>query len=134
MDFSNKTALEIGQMIKNKEVSSVEVTKQTLENIKNTEKDINAYISVLEEKAIENAKKVQERIDSGEELSPLAGVPMAIKDNICTKGVNTTCGSKMLESFIPPYNATVTDKLDAAGAVVLGKLNMDEFEIGRAHV
>lgn len=130
MDFSNKTALEIGQMIKNKEVSSVEVTKQTLENIKNTEKDINAYISVLEEKAIENAKKVQERIDSGEELSPLAGVPMAIKDNICTKGVNTTCGSKMLESFIPPYNATVTDKLDAAGAVVLGKLNMDEFAMG----
>ena len=130
MDFSNKTALEIGRMIKNKEVSSVEVTKQMLENIKNTEKNINAYTSVLEDKALENAKKVQEKIDSGEELSPLAGVPMAIKDNICTKGVNTTCGSKMLESFIPPYNATVTDKLDAAGAVVLGKLNMDEFAMG----
>ncbi len=130
MDFSNKTALEIGRMIKNKEVSSVEVTKQMLENIKNTEKNINAYTSVLEDKALENAKKVQEKIDSGEELSPLAGVPMAIKDNICTKGINTTCGSKMLESFIPPYNATVTDKLDAAGAVVLGKLNMDEFAMG----
>ncbi len=130
MDFSDKTALEIGQMIKNKEVSSVEVTKQMLQNIKNTEQDINAYTSVLENKALEDAEKIQAKIDKGEELSPLAGVPMAIKDNICTKGINTTCGSKMLESFIPPYNATVADRLDAAGAVVLGKLNMDEFAMG----
>lgn len=130
MDFSDKTALEIGRMIKNKEASSVEVTKQIFENIKRTEKDINAYISVLEDKAIDDAEKIQKRIDGGEELSPLAGVPMAIKDNICTKGVNTTCGSKMLENFIPPYNAFVTDKLYNAGAVILGKLNMDEFAMG----
>lgn len=130
MDFSNKTALEIGQMIKNKEVSSVEVTKQMLENIKNTEKKVNAYTSVLEEVAVKKAEEVQTKIDKGEELSPLAGVPMAIKDNICTKGINTTCGSKMLENFVPPYNATVVDKLELAGAVVLGKLNMDEFAMG----
>jgi len=130
MDFSNKTALEIGQMIKNKEVSSVEVTKQTLQNIKNTEKDINAYTSVLEETAIEEAKRVQAKIDKGEELSPLAGVPMAVKDNICTKGINTTCGSKMLANFVPPYNAAVIDKLNEAGTVILGKLNMDEFAMG----
>lgn len=130
MDFSDKTALEIGRMIKNKEVSSVEVTKRMLENIKKTEKDINAYISVFEEKAVNAAKEVQSKIDNGEELSPLAGVPMAIKDNICTKGHNTTCGSKMLESFVPPYNAEAVDRLYNAGAVVLGKLNMDEFAMG----
>jgi len=130
MDFSGKTALEIGQMIKNKEVSSVEVTKQMLDNIKAVDKEVNAFISVFEENALKKAESVQTKIDSGEELSPLAGVPMAIKDNICTKGTNTTCGSKMLENFVPPYNATVVDKLDAAGAVVLGKLNMDEFAMG----
>lgn len=85
MDFYNKTALEIGQMIKNKEVSCVELTKHILDNIKNTEKDINAYTSVIEESALKEAEKIQEKINKGEELSPLAGVPMAIKDNICTK-------------------------------------------------
>ena len=130
MDFSGKTALEIGRMIKNKEVSSVEVTKQMLDNIKSVEKDVNAFISVFEESALKDAENIQAKIDSGEELSPLAGVPMAIKDNICAKGTNTTCGSKMLENFVPPYNATVVDKLNAAGAVVLGKLNMDEFAMG----
>jgi len=130
MDFSNKTALEIGQMIKNKEISSVEITKHIINNIKKTEKNINAYTSVSEDLAIREAEKVQKRIDNGEELSPLAGVPMAIKDNICTKGINTTCGSKMLENFVPPYNAHVVDKLNASGAVVLGKLNMDEFAMG----
>ena len=130
MDFSNKTALEIGQMIKNKEISSVEITKQMFENIKKTEKNINAYISVFEDVAVKEAEKVQAEIDKGEEISPLAGIPMAVKDNICTKGYNTTCGSKMLENFVPPYNATVVDKLKSAGAVILGKLNMDEFAMG----
>lgn len=130
MTFTNKTALEIGQMIKNKEVSSVEVTKSMLANIKERDKKVNAFVSVFEDEAIKQAEEVQAKIDAGELTSPLAGVPMAIKDNICTKDRLTTCGSKMLHNFKPPYNATVTDKLESAGAVVLGKLNMDEFAMG----
>lgn len=130
MTFTNKTALEIGQMIKNKEVSSVEVTKSMLANIKERDEKVNAFVSVFEDEAIKQAEDVQAKIDAGELTSPLAGVPMAIKDNICTKDRLTTCGSKMLHNFKPPYNATVTDKLESAGAVVLGKLNMDEFAMG----
>lgn len=130
MDFTNKTALEIGQMIKNKEVSSVEVTKDMLSNIKARDEKVNAFVSVFEEEAIKQAENVQAKIDAGELTSPLAGVPMGIKDNICTKDRLTTCGSNMLHNFKPPYNATVTDKLESAGAVVLGKLNMDEFAMG----
>ncbi len=130
MTFTNKTALEIGQMIKNKEVSSVEVTKSMLANIKERDEKVNAFVSVFEDEAIKQAEEVQAKIDAGELISPLAGVPMAIKDNICTKDRLTTCGSKMLHNFKPPYNATVTDKLESAGAVVLGKLNMDEFAMG----
>lgn len=130
MDFNTKTALELGQMIKNKEVSAVELTKAMLDNIEKNDKDINAYISVDAEGALKRAGEVQAAIDAGQELSPLAGVPMAIKDNICTKDTLTSCGSKMLYNFKPPYNATVVDRLDRAGAVVLGKLNMDEFAMG----
>jgi aspartyl-tRNA(Asn)/glutamyl-tRNA(Gln) amidotransferase subunit A len=130
MDINTKTALELGQMIKNKELSSVELTRAILDNIEKNEKDINAFISVDEEGAIESAKAVQAKLDAGEELSPLAGVPMAIKDNICTKDMLTSCGSQMLYNFKPPYNATVVDRLSSAGAVVLGKLNMDEFAMG----
>ena len=130
MSFSNKTALELGQMIKNKEVSSVELTKDFLANIKKTDEKINAYITVLEDEALARAEEVQAKIDSGELTSPLAGVPMAIKDNICTKDILTTCGSKMLYNFKPVYNATVTERLLNNGAVVLGKLNMDEFAMG----
>lgn len=130
MNFIDKTALELGQMIKNKEVSSVELTKAMLDNIEKTEKDINAFVTVDAEGAIKSAEAVQTRIDAGEELSPLAGVPMGIKDNICTKDTLTSCGSQMLYNFKPPYNATVVDRLNAAGAVVLGKLNMDEFAMG----
>lgn len=130
MDLSKMTALQIGEKIKTKEISSVEVTKQMLENIKASEKNVNAYTLVLEEEAIKSAEQIQAKIDSGEELSPLAGVPMAIKDNICTKDTLTTCSSKMLENFKPPYTATAVEKLEKAGAVVLGKLNMDEFAMG----
>lgn len=130
MTFTNKTALEIGQMIKNKEVSSVEVTKSMLANIKERDEKVNAFVSVFEDEAIKQAEEVQAKIDAGELTSPLAGVPMAIKDNICTKDRLTTCGSKMLHNFKPPYNATVTEKLESAGAIVLGKLNMDEFAMG----
>ena len=130
MDFNNMTALEIGQMIKDKKTSAEEVTKSMLDTIKAKESDINAFTNVFEESAMKNAAEVQAKIESGELTSPLAGVPMGIKDNICTKGLTTSCGSKMLENFVPPYNATVVEKLQDAGAVVLGKLNMDEFAMG----
>lgn len=130
MDFNTKTALELGQMIKNKEISSPELTQAMLDNIESNDKDINAYITVDKEGALARAEEIQAAIDAGEELSPLAGVPMAVKDNICTKDTLTSCGSKMLYNFKPPYNATVVDRLNDAGAVVLGKLNMDEFAMG----
>lgn len=130
MELKNKTALEIGQMIKNKEISSVEATKDMLLNIKTREDKVNAFVSVFEDEALKQAEKVQAKIDKGEITSPLAGVPMGIKDNICTKDRLTTCGSKMLHNFKPPYNATVTEKLEENGAVVVGKLNMDEFAMG----
>lgn len=130
MDFNTKTALELGQMIKNKEISSPELTQAMLDNIESNDKDINAYITVDKEGALARAEEIQVAIDAGEELSPLAGVPMAVKDNICTKDTLTSCGSKMLYNFKPPYNATVVDRLNDAGAVVLGKLNMDEFAMG----
>lgn len=89
-----------------------------------------AYLSVCKEEALKRADQVQKQIDAGEITSPLAGVPMAIKDNICVKGLPTTCGSRMLEHFRPPYDATVTTWMHDAGAVLLGKLNMDEFAMG----
>lgn len=130
MNFGDKTALELGQMIKDRQISSVELTKAMLDNIEKAEKDINAFVTVDAEGALKRAAEVQAKIDAGEELSPLAGVPMGIKDNICTKDSLTTCGSQMLYNFKPPYNATVVDRLEKAGAVVLGKLNMDEFAMG----
>ncbi|MGN1318540.1 MAG: Asp-tRNA(Asn)/Glu-tRNA(Gln) amidotransferase subunit GatA [Lachnospirales bacterium] len=130
MNYLDKTALEIGQMIKDKKVSSVEVTKDMLKQIKAKDDKVNAYITVFEDEALKRAEEVQDKIDKGEISSLVAGVPMAIKDNICTKDNLTTCGSKMLYNFKPPYNATVTEKLNNAGAVVLGKLNMDEFAMG----
>ncbi len=130
MSLNTKTALEIGQMIKNREISSVEATKEMLENIRARDEKVNAYVTVLADEAIKQAEEVQIKIEKGESTSPLAGVPMAIKDNICTKDILTTCGSHMLYNFRPPYNATVSDKLAESGVVVLGKLNMDEFAMG----
>ena len=130
MAFNDKTALELGQMIKNKEVSSKELTAEFIKDIKAKDKDINAFITVCEDEALKKAEEVQAKIDSGELTGALAGVPMAVKDNICTKDILTTCGSKMLSNFKPPYSATAYTKLTDMGAVMLGKLNMDEFAMG----
>lgn len=129
MDITSLTAVELGKKIKAGEISAVEATKATLDRINVTDKTYNAYISVCDE-AIAQAQKVQKLITEGTLTSPLAGVPMAIKDNISTKGTLTTCGSKILSNYKPVFNATVVDKLEAAGAIVLGKLNMDEFAMG----
>ena len=129
MSLYNKTASALADMLKNKEISSVEITKDVLERINACEDKVGAYVTVSEETALEQAKQADELIASGN-ATAITGIPMGIKDNICTKGVKTTCSSKMLGNFVPPYNATVMDKLNSAGAVTLGKLNMDEFAMG----
>ncbi|MCD7855544.1 MAG: Asp-tRNA(Asn)/Glu-tRNA(Gln) amidotransferase subunit GatA [Clostridiales bacterium] len=130
MDFYDKTALETGALIKSGKISSPEVTKAYIEKIKSADKEINSFVTVLEEEALKQAEEVQAKIDKGELNSPLAGVPVAIKDNICTKDILTTCSSKMLYNFKPPYNACVVEKLKAQGAVIVGKTNLDEFAMG----
>ena len=130
MDISNLTAVELGAKIKAGELTVKEAVEAALESIEQKDGGINAYITVLKEEALARAEEVQQGIDSGKYTSPLAGVPIAIKDNISTKGIKTTCASKILGDFKPPYNATVIDKLKEAGAVIVGKLNMDEFAMG----
>ena len=132
MDISNLTAVELGAKIKAGELTVKEAVEAALESIEQKDGEINAYITVLKEEALARANEVQRGIDSGKYTSPLAGVPIAIKDNISTKGIKTTCASKILGDFKPPYNATVIDKLNEAGAVIVGKLNMDEFAMGSA--
>lgn len=129
-ELKTLSAVEIGRLIKNREVSCKEVTNYYLGEINNNNNEINAVLAVNGEKAVKTAESIQKRINNGEDISPLAGVPVIIKDNICTKGIRTTAASKMLENFIPPYSAGVMEKLEHAGAVVIAKANMDEFAMG----
>ena len=131
MNITDYTALELGKKIKSGDITVVEATRAFLDEIKAKDGVVNAYITVTEQEALERAEEVQKMIDSGElSDSPLAGVPVGIKDNISTKGIKTSCASKILGDFKPPYNAAVIDKLNKAGAVIIGKLNMDEFAMG----
>ncbi|MGM9592751.1 MAG: Asp-tRNA(Asn)/Glu-tRNA(Gln) amidotransferase subunit GatA [Candidatus Onthomonas sp.] len=130
MSLLDLTALELGRAIKRGEVSVPEATQAALEAIQAKNAENNAFITVLNDRAMEQAAEIQKKISAGELTGPLAGVPLAIKDNICTKGVKTSCASKILGDFRPPYDATLTEKITAAGGVVLGKLNMDEFAMG----
>jgi len=131
IDITTLSALELGRKIKAKEITVADAVKAQLEMIKQRDANYRCYITVLEEEAYAQAAEIQKRIDAGElDDSPLAGVPMAVKDNICTKGVKTTCASKILYNFEPTYDATVIEKLKKAGAVILGKTNMDEFAMG----
>ena len=117
-------------LLVNKEISCVELTQKYLDEINKSNGDLNAYITVTDDLALENAKKVDAKIKSGEEISLLEGIPMTLKDNISTKGVETTCASKILSGYKPIYDATVYDILKSSGAVMLGKTNMDEFAMG----
>ena len=130
MELFDLTALELGAKIKKHEIGVVEATRACLDRIGEQEKTVHAFITVTPELALARAEAVQRGIDDGTYTGPLAGVPMAIKDLISTKGVATTCASKMLEHYVPVFDATVTKKLETAGAVCLGKTNMDEFAMG----
>ncbi len=130
MNYFEMTAHELRDLIKNKEVSATEVTKSVLNRIDSVEGKVESYVTVLNDEALASAAKVDKKIADGEELGSLAGVPMALKDNMCTKDILTTCSSKMLYNFKPPYDATVTKKLAAADTVLVGKVNMDEFAMG----
>ncbi|MFI3176082.1 MAG: Asp-tRNA(Asn)/Glu-tRNA(Gln) amidotransferase subunit GatA [Eubacteriales bacterium] len=124
------TAVELGKKIKAKEITAVEATQAVLEQIRTVEGEVHAYVTIEEEAALERARFVQEKIEDGTYTSPLAGVPVAIKDNMCTKDVLTTCSSKILENFVPTYSATAVKQLEKAGAIIIGKANMDEFAMG----
>ena len=120
---------KLREMLDSKEISAVELTEQYLDRIEKSDKEINSYITVCKENALADAKKAQEVIDSGNS-GAFTGLPISVKDNICTLGVKTTCASHMLDDFIPPYNATVMEKLKKDNIVILGKTNMDEFAMG----
>ncbi|AFZ13981.1 aspartyl/glutamyl-tRNA(Asn/Gln) amidotransferase subunit A [Crinalium epipsammum PCC 9333] len=121
---------ELHQQLISKERSSVEITQEALDRIQALEPKLHSFLCVTPEIALEQARQVDAKIAAGEEINLLAGIPIAVKDNMCTKGITTTCGSKILENFVPPYESTVSQKLIDAGAVILGKTNLDEFAMG----
>ena len=124
------SALDIGSKIKTGEITSVQATQAFLDAIESLDKDYKSYITVCRDSALARAAEVDSLIAQGRLTGDLAGVPIAIKDNICTKGTATTCASRMLANFVPPYDATVISKINAEGMVILGKTNMDEFAMG----
>lgn len=130
LDLTRLTLSEAAKRLKNREISSLELTCAYIDRIKQLNKKLGAYITVCEDKALEQVALAQKKLDSGEGISPLTGIPMGIKDNILTKGILTSCASKMLSNFIAPYDATVIKKLYDSNAVMLGKTNLDEFAMG----
>ena len=130
MDITELTVHELQEKIKSKELTITEITKAYVDRIKEKEPEVQAFITELTEAGMKQAEEIQAKIDKGEEVGKLAGIPIGIKDIICTKGVKTTCASKMLENFVAPYDATVMNKINAEEMIDLGKLNMDEFAMG----
>ena len=130
MSLYDLTLNEVAGKIKNKEVTIKEVLDDIYSRIEDVEPKVDAYITLTKDLAYKRAEELQEKLNNGEDIGVLGGVPIAIKDNICTNGVKTTCASKMLENFTPIYDATVVKKLEEAGAIIVGKTNMDEFAMG----
>lgn len=130
MDILSLSAVELAKAIRAGETTAVEAMKAVLDQIDRTEKEYNCYVTVDREGALKRAEEIQKRIEAGELKGSLAGVPVAIKDNMCTEGMLTTCSSKILENFIPTFSAEAVLNLEKAGAVVIGKTNMDEFAMG----
>ena len=130
MNITELTVHELQEKLKNKELTVTQIVDAYTENIENRENDVQAFVTTLTNEAKKQAQEIQEKIDNGEELGEFAGIPIGIKDNMCTKGVKTTCSSRMLENFIAPYDATVVEKLKDENIINLGKLNMDEFAMG----
>ena len=130
MEITSLTVHELQEKLAKKEIGVTEITKAYIDRINEKEKDVKAFVTTTCDEAMEEAKKIDAKRENGEDVSNLAGIPIGIKDNLCTKGVKTTCSSRMLENFIAPYNATVVEKLNNENIISLGKLNMDEFAMG----
>ena len=130
MELYELTVHELMDKLDKNEITSEDITKSYVSRINEKEDDIEAFVTVLSEDAENKAKEIDQKIEKGEITNKLAGIPIGIKDNICTKGIKTTCSSKMLEDFVSPYDATVMNKINAEEMIDLGKLNMDEFAMG----
>jgi aspartyl-tRNA(Asn)/glutamyl-tRNA(Gln) amidotransferase subunit A len=129
MDLCRLTIHQASELLRHQEISSLELSQAVLNRIREVEGKVHAFVTITEDLALQQAEAADQRIQKGE-ATPLTGIPALIKDVICTKGVRTTCGSRMLENFVPPYDATVMEKLNACGIVMVGKANMDEFAMG----
>lgn len=130
MNITELTVHELQEKLKSKELTITDITKAYVNRITEKENDVQAFVTPLTEEAMEQAKDIQNKVEKGEIKGELAGIPIGMKDNLCTKGVKTTCSSKMLENFVAPYNATVVEKVNKENMINLGKLNMDEFAMG----
>ena len=130
MDFTRMTVTELSKLLKRRLITSSEITAMLIAQIGRENDSLGAYITVTSDMAKKTAAAIDKSRESGEKLSELAGIPYALKDNIVTRGIRTTCASKMLENFVPPYSATVYERLSSLGGVLLGKTNMDEFAMG----
>ena len=130
LNLHDKTAHELHDLLAAKEISAAELTADVLARVDELEGTIGAYLTVTRDKALADAQAVDEKISRGEKIFPLEGIPCAVKDNICTKGIRTTCASKILENFVPPYDATAYSRLAAQNPVLIGKANLDEFAMG----